>query len=360
MNLLKIFFSSKASTDVKLLKDENLKPVVSSIITNKQTNKSNNINGVLSNENQRSINNGNNNTNNNNTKPNIILAQSNTNIKNSNPIIHVESAPSLVTVNATPTQSIEPKVQQQTSNNFIDSLQNRLNGSLKSMTRPVKILDENLIWMESLQEYLLDQNNDYLVIGVLGKKGVGKSTLMSYLAGGGNEPHQNTIFKLETSKDTKEIGNHKTNGVHAFITNERTILLDVQPILCSSMLERAILIDKQYSKSNSSSGSNSTAPQNSNTSSNDFKYYENLVEIQSIELTCFILSICQVVIVMEDWFSDTNLFRLLQTAEMLMPNLSSIGNNVLAGNERGTGLNIQDDMGSLHQYPHLCKLINRK
>jgi len=76
---------------------------------------------------------------------------------------------------------------------------------------------------------------------------------------------------------------------------------------------------------------------------NDFKYYENYIEIQSIELACFILSVCNVVIVLEDWFFDPNLFRLLkyillktfdlsclnrinirilQTAEMLMPQSS--------------------------------------
>jgi len=327
------------------LKDENLKPVVSSIATSKSINKSNSINGVLNAEqNQRSANI--------NIKPNIILAQSNTNTKNTTQTVQVESSTTHVNVNPVSTPSSNESKIQPTSNNFIDSLNSRLNGSLKSMTHSAKVLDENLMWMENLQDYLLEQNNDYLVIGVLGKKGVGKSTLMSYLAAG---TQQNPIFKLETNKDLKEIGNHKTTGIQAFITNERTILLDVQPILCSSMLERAILIDKQYSKMNNSSGSNSTAPQNSN--SNEFKYYENLVEIQSIELTCFVLSVCQVVIVMEDWFSDTNLFRLLQTAEMLMPNLTSIGNSVLAGNERGAVLNMQDDMGSLHQYPHLCKIF---
>ena len=339
------------------MKDENLKPVVSSIITNKSINKSNNINGVVNSENQqRSINN-------NNNKPNIILAQSNTNTKNSTQIVHVESAPSLSTnvvntVNNVTSAINEPNKIQSTSTNFIDSLNTRLNGSLKSMTHSVKVLDENLIWMDNMHEYLLEQNNDYLVVGVLGKKGVGKSTLMSYLAGGSGVAPQNQIFKLETNKDMKEIGNHKTNGIQAFITNERTILLDVQPVLCSSMLERAIQIDKQYSRLINSSGSNSAAPQNSNTASSDFKYYENLVEIQSIELACFVLSVCHVVIVMEDWFSDTNLFRILQTAEMLMPNLTTIGNSVLAGgNERTNGLIIQDmDMGgSLNHYPHLCK-----
>lgn len=46
--------------------------------------------------------------------------------------------------------------------------------------------------------------------------------------------------------------------------------------------------------------------------------------MQSIELACFVLSVCNVVILAEDWFTDPNLFRVIQTAEMLMPNMNSI------------------------------------
>lgn len=41
----------------------------------------------------------------------------------------------------------------------------------------------------------------------------------------------------------------------------------------------------------------------------DFKYYENYVELQSLELACFLLAVCNVVIVLEDWFCDPNLLR---------------------------------------------------
>ena len=58
------------------------------------------------------------------------------------------------------------------------------------MKSSVKLLDESLQWVQAdgsggggeLADYLLEQS-DYLVVGVLGKRGVGKSTLMSLLAG---------------------------------------------------------------------------------------------------------------------------------------------------------------------------------
>lgn len=41
----------------------------------------------------------------------------------------------------------------------------------------------------------------------------------------------------------------------------------------------------------------------------DFKYYENYIELQSLELACFVLSVCNVVLVAEDWFCDPSLLR---------------------------------------------------
>ena len=87
----------------------------------------------------------------------------------------------------------------------------------------------------------------------------------------------------------------QASGVHAFVTSERTILLDVQPLLSSSLLDRSLAADKKHPPS-------------------DFKYQENFVEMQSIELACLTLSICHVVIVAEDFFVDPNLFRLIQVS----------------------------------------------
>lgn len=199
-----------------------------------------------------------------------------------------------------------------------------LTGPPPIMQNTTKILDENLQWSDTLQEYLIEQT-DFLVIGVLGKKGVGKSTLMSLLA-------SNSASDLFTcqSKDLIEQGQHKTSGIQAFVTKERTILLDVQPLLSSSSLEKSINTDKKNI-------------------SNDFKYYENYIELQSIELACFILSVCNVVLLTEDWFIDPNLFRILHTAEMLMPTLSSIG----------TANSSSSDEVFLDHHAHLVYVLNK-
>ena len=95
-------------------------------------------------------------------------------------------------------------------------------------------------------------------------------------------------------------------------------------------------------------------------SNNDFKYYENFIEIQSIELACFVLSVCNVVLLTEDWFIDPGLFKILHTAEMLMPNISfGLGSAATTTSNNNSGSNSasnSDEIYSEH-HAHLGKCI---
>lgn len=84
-----------------------------------------------------------------------------------------------------------------------------------------------------------------------------------------------------------------------------------------------------------------------NLSNNDFKYYENFIEIQSIELACFVLSVCNVVLLTEDWFIDPTLFKILHTAEMLMPNVS------MGLSSANTTSSVTSDESYLEHHAHL-------
>ena len=175
------------------------------------------------------------------------------------------------------------------------SIKQRL--SIPCMKSPCKLLDENLQLIDTLDQYLSDMNENYTVIGVLGKCGVGKSTVMSLLSGLDTNTFKSSVSESETAK-------HKTNGIECYVTSERTILLDVQPLLSASVLDKNINLSEQSKKTL------------------DLKYHENNVHMQSIELACFCLSVCNVVILMEDWFFDPNLITLIHTAEMLLPNMT--------------------------------------
>ncbi|XP_050406427.1 nonsense-mediated mRNA decay factor SMG9 [Patella vulgata] len=180
---------------------------------------------------------------------------------------------------------------------FEASSQNRLVAP-PEMKHSIKLVDETLRWCDNAMEMLLDQT-DYLVIGAIGLQGSGKSTILSLL--GGNSPqdtYRNYIFQPQT-KETKEEGSHQTNGIDMFVSSERIILLDAQPVMSASLLDNLIRHDKKYPTEYSSA--------------------EYCIEMQSLQIATFLFTVCNVVLVVQDWFTDVNFLRFLQNAEMLKP-----------------------------------------
>lgn len=128
------------------------------------------------------------------------------------------------------------------------------------MTKSVKLVEDGVIFVENLQDFV-QENNDFLVVGVVGTQGVGKSTLLNLLTTskvtenlkravftdvkpptpaedvdtiqGFNDTavnlkidddelqeNDNSIFKVKTSSDF-EIDASTTYGVDCFITQNR-------------------------------------------------------------------------------------------------------------------------------------------
>ncbi|XP_018667457.2 nonsense-mediated mRNA decay factor SMG9-like [Ciona intestinalis] len=163
--------------------------------------------------------------------------------------------------------------------------------------RSIKLLDSSLHWLDGGIELLQDQP-DFLVVGVIGMQGVGKSTVMSLIGGNKlSDLEKHYLFKQQTS-DIKERAEHMTTGIDVAVTAERLILLDTQPILSPSLIEQSVPFDRK-------------SPTDYNGSVN--------IEVQSLQVTAFLLTVCHVVIVVQDWFTDSNVYRFLQTAEMLKP-----------------------------------------
>ncbi|XP_018564800.1 protein SMG9 [Anoplophora glabripennis] len=236
-----------------------------------------------------------------------------------------------------------------------------LTPTLKQMTKSAKLIDEGIFSTESLQEYV-QENNDFLVVGVIGSHGVGKSTLLNLLSHnevteeikrtvfksakkdveddfGDNvkiltehfekvdikngELEWTEIFKIQTLEDTESSCN-ATQGIDFFITSNRVMFLDCQPFMSVSVLDD--LIQSESKRTNLVS---------------EFIPLENSGEIQSLQLTAFLMSVCHVLVVVQDWFFDSNIVRFIHTAEMLKPTIS----------------NPEDEL--IEHFPHLLLVHNR-
>lgn len=185
------------------------------------------------------------------------------------------------------------------------------------MTTSVKFMDENMQLCENALEYLYDQQ-DFLVVGCLGAQGVGKSTIMSLLTSN----YASNVFPVQDMSH-HESGANCTSGIDFFVTKNRVIYLDTQPILSGSTIDYSISYDQKKPTT-------------------DFANIETNLELQSLQFAAFLFSVCHVIIFVQDWIIDPNLVRFLQTAEMLKPSSTS---------------NMDQDY--VEYYPHIVFLHNK-
>uniref|UniRef100_K7FMC6 SMG9 nonsense mediated mRNA decay factor n=1 Tax=Pelodiscus sinensis TaxID=13735 RepID=K7FMC6_PELSI len=183
----------------------------------------------------------------------------------------------------------------------------------EKMKHSIKLVDDQMNWCDSAIEYLLDQTV-LLVVGVLGLQGTGKSMVMSLLSANQPEEDQRAYVFRTQSQEIKERGGNQT-------TQERIIFLDTQPILSPSILDHL-----------------------------EYNLPHTYVEMQSLQIAAFLFTVCHVVIVVQDWFTDLSLYRFLQTAEMVKPSTPSPSHESSgsSGNDEGT-----------EYYPHVVFLQNK-
>lgn len=191
------------------------------------------------------------------------------------------------------------KSKKNTVHNIVPSHEITVNSLLKEVRgsqEPVKLLDSSLHWADAGIEHLRDQT-DFLVVGVLGMQGVGKSMIMSMLAGNNSVTDPKKLIFPTQTQDKMERATNETSGVDMYVTEERVIFLDAQPILSPSLLEQYIYNDRKMSA--------------------EYNGPAIGVEMQSLQIATLFFSICHVVLVVQDYFTDHSIFQFLQTAEML-------------------------------------------
>lgn len=198
-------------------------------------------------------------------------------------------------------------------------------GSESYLTESVSVIDGSFQWSDKAIETLLDQT-DYVVVGCVGMQACGKSTLMSLIAGQKIEAIEKTrlIFRPQKKFDMEKCI-HRTVGVDIYVTRERMIVLDTQPLLSPSMLEQYLKYDRKVPS--------------------EYSTAEICLEVQALQLITFLYTVCHAVVVVQDHILDMNLLNLLKTSEMLKP--STISHN------SGDGSNSNTDDLNNEFYPHL-------
>ncbi|XP_045592270.1 nonsense-mediated mRNA decay factor SMG9 isoform X1 [Procambarus clarkii] len=202
------------------------------------------------------------------------------------------------------------------------------------MKGPARLLDESLSLCDDLSPYLLDQSN-FLVVAMMGMQGVGKSALASLFVDSSVDVQKirSCMFRPESLEQIIS-GCHGTNGIDVYITNERLIVLDCQPLLSPSIMDRLITQEKKFTS--------------------DYNSTENLMEVESLQVLTLVMSIAHVVIMVQDSAADPNLIRLLQTCEMMKPSSSSTPS---CSSSNASSPSVSED--TQQYFPHVVFVHNR-
>ncbi|KAL9652758.1 hypothetical protein ABK040_010791 [Willaertia magna] len=200
-------------------------------------------------------------------------------------------------------------VQQQLEKNDSFSIKNEMNLNKKSLNIIqennngfLEINNNNNLIIFNNDKQISNENNNYQVIGILGKQGVGKSKILNKLIGDDNIFPEEDIDCLLDCK-------FKTNGIDIY-KHLDCIYLDTQPLFSC---------DKEYSPSSFD---------NISVEAVSAAALDSFVDLNSLQLALFIFSVCHVVIITLDYQTDVleqfKMFQFIQTIRMLQEGIPSI------------------------------------
>ena len=87
-------------------------------------------------------------------------------------------------------------------------------------------------------------------------------------------------------------GEHCTNGIDIYVNARRIILLDCQPLLSASVMDRTIQVRSWFQRGKFHN--NFFQLEKKNTS--EFSTIENTMEVQSLQMIGFLFSVCHTVL----------------------------------------------------------------
>ena len=99
---------------------------------------------------------------------------------------------------------------------------------------------------------------------------------------------------MKRNLNNRFIGEHCTNGIDIYVNARRIILLDCQPLLSASVMDRTIQVSKIIWASYSKCSTCYFQLEKKNTS--EFTTIENTMEVQSLQMIGFLFSVCHTVL----------------------------------------------------------------
>lgn len=207
------------------------------------------------------------------SQPKILLKQKESDTKlNSTREIHSKEK------STEPSSDANTSIQSHDSNTLME---------VPLMSKPLQLLTAEMVLNpETLSSYMQESNNDFLVIAIVGPQNSGKSTMSNILIN--KNCNLQKLFDSEEIKFPIRSRKHKlqlnpvTEGIEMYITEDRTIVLDCTPLLANSLY-------KDYIFS----------------------------EVDDLKILTFLLNICNLLIVVQENYINTNCIRLLNCAELM-------------------------------------------
>jgi len=145
---------------------------------------------------------------------------------------------------------------------------------------------------------LVKENNDFLVIGIVGTQGSGKSTFLSSL-----HSEESKIFPSQ-SDNTIIRRSLETRGIQIASTHERILLLDTQPICSATILYEMLDIGQKLPS--------------------DIPCQEYLALKRDLEIGVFLLSVCHTVIAMDTELHNIEFWKYIKLLDMFKWNIPDV------------------------------------
>ncbi|XP_061400799.1 protein SMG9 [Musca vetustissima] len=197
--------------------------------------------------------------------------------------------------------NISPNITAQQQQHITTTESQNIVEPVYQMSRPATVISSTGTINVGTKKLLMKANTDFLVVGVVGTQGVGKSTILNLLA---NEQldfdYYRKVFVEEDStfptklKANKCSARSRTESTHLFITSDRMILLDTPPVMSNA-------------------------------------YKKDLInnELEDLDSIITLMSVCHLLIVVQDDYFNLSFLNLLRLAELMKPSAPDIKPNFL-------------------------------